>query len=167
MKQLTLAFCLVILLAATAWAMDPRQGFGKYRWGQPCQSFVTGPAWAVERARPIWDPQVRAFGLEYEAGDTSKSRFVLHYNKDENPNFEGVPLGRAFYGCDRTTGKLSLMVLSHDLLAVPELIRKTTAFLGPPTQTTMVQTIWTMPELYVQIDQVYMILYDRRAGKIE
>jgi hypothetical protein len=59
------------------------------------------------------------------------------------------------------------MVLSHDLLAVPELIRKTTAFLGPPTQTTMVQTIWTMPDLYVQIDQVYMILYDRRAGKIE
>jgi hypothetical protein len=82
MKQLTLAFCLVILLAATAWAMDPRQGFGKYRWGQPCQSFVTGPAWAVERARPIWDPQVRAFGRAYEAGDTRKSRFVLHYNKD-------------------------------------------------------------------------------------
>ena len=117
--------------------MDPRQGFGKYTWEQPCESFVKGPSWAVEKARPIWDPQVRVFGLEYETGDVSKSRFVLHYNKDEKPNFEGVPLGRAFYGCDRTTGKLALMVLSHDLLTVPDLIRKTTAFLGPPTQTTM------------------------------
>lgn len=167
MKQLALAVCLVSLFAATGWAMDPRQGFGNHKWGQSCQSFVTGPSWNVERARPIWDPQVRVFGLEYDLEKSRNSRFVLHYDKDETPNFEGVPLGRAFYGCDRRSGRLSLMVLSHDLLAVPELIRKTTDFLGPPTQTTMVQTIWSLPDLYVQIDQVYMILYDKHSGKIE
>lgn len=31
--------------------------------------------------------------------------------------------------------------------------------------TTMIQTIWNLPDLYVQIDQVYMIIYDSRAGK--
>lgn len=167
MKRLILTLFFALLLVGQAWAMDPRQGFGKIQWGQSCDSFVKGPSWAVERARPVWDPQVRVFGLEYEAPGESKSRFLLHYNKDENPHFEGVPLGRAFYGCDRQTGKLSLMILSHDLLAVPALIQKTTALLGPPTQTTMVQTIWSLPDVYVQIDQVYMVIYDKRAGKIE
>lgn len=167
MKRLVICLVMTTLFATSAWAMDPRQGFGKVQWGQRCDSFASGPSWAVERARPIWDPKVRVFGLEYESVGESKGRFVLHYNKDENPNFEGVPLGRAFYGCDRQTGKLSLMILSHDLLAVPTLIQKTTALLGPPTQTTMVQTVWSLPDLYVQIDQVYMVLYDKRAGKFD
>jgi hypothetical protein len=105
------------------------------------------------------------FGMEYVPVGESKGRFTLHYNKDESPNFEGVPLSRAFYGCDKTSGRFSLMVLSHDLLSVPDLIKKTTALLGPPTQTTMIQTIWSLADLYVQIDQVYMIIYDKRAGK--
>jgi hypothetical protein len=157
---------MAILLATPAWAMDPHQGFGTYKWGLSCQSFVKGPSWATERAKPIWDPKVQMFALEYVPEGEAKGRFTLRYNKDENPNFEGVPLARAFYGCDNTTGRFSLMVLSHDLLAVPELIRKATALLGPPTQTTMIQTIWSLPDLYVQIDQVYMIIYDKRAGKI-
>jgi hypothetical protein len=81
------------------------------------------------------------------------------------PAASGLPLGRAFYGCEKTTGRFSLVVLSHDLLAVPGLVRKATEKFGPPTQTTMIQTIWSQPDLYVQIDQVYMIIYDRRAGK--
>ena len=98
---------------------------------------VSGPSWVVERARPIWDAQVQLFDLQYEPVGKDTGQFILHYNKDATPNFEGVPLGRAFYGCNRQTGRFSLMVLSHDLLAVPQLIQKTTALLGPPTKTTM------------------------------
>lgn len=166
MKRFLPVCLLAVLIAVPGWAMDPRQGFGKYHWGETCQSIISGPSWATERARPVWDPQVQLFGLEYEQGEDAKSQFTLHYNKDENPTFEGVPLARAFYGCDKRTGKFSLMVLSHDLLAVPDLIQKTTQLLGPPTRTTMIQTMWNLPDLYVQIDQVYMILYDKRAGKI-
>lgn len=165
MKRLLPVCLLVLLTAAPSFAMDPRQGFGNVQWGQTCSSFINGPGWATERARPVWDNQVQLFGLEYEQAGESKGQFTLNYNKDENANFEGVPLGRAFYGCEKATGRFSLMVLSHDLLAVPALVQKTTALLGPPTKTTMIQTIWTKPDLYVQIDQVYMILYDRRAAK--
>ncbi len=165
MKRVLLACLLAVLAAAPALAMDLHQGFGKYKWGQACQSFTAGPSWAVERARPVWDPQVQMFSLEYDPAGESKSRFTLHYDKDETPAFEGVPLGRVFYGCDKQTGRFSLVVLSHDLLAVPKLVRKATDLLGPPTQTTMIQTIWALPDIYVQIDQIYMIIYDRRSGK--
>lgn len=164
--RLVFACLLALLLATPAQAMDLHKGFGQYAWGQSCQSIVKGPSWATERAQPVWDATVQMFGMEYVPVGESRGRFTLHYNKDETPRFEGVPLSRAFYGCDKTSGRFSLMVLAHDLLAVPDLIKKATALLGPPTQTTMIQTIWTLPDLYVQIDQVYMIIYDRRAGKI-
>jgi len=166
MTRLVFACLLAFMLATPAWAVDLHQGFGKYKWGQSCQSFAKGPSWATERARPVWDPQVQMFNLEYVPAGESKGRFTLYYDKDESPNFEGVPLSRAFYGCDKTSGRLSLMVLSHDLLSVPQLIQKTAKLLGPPTQTTMIQTIWSLSDLYVQIDQVYMVIYDKRAGKI-
>jgi len=167
MKHFLPVTCLLLaVFASPVRAMDLHQGFGDFRWGQSCTSMVSGPSWVVERARPIWDAQVQLFDLQYEPVGKDTGQFILHYNKDATPNFEGVPLGRAFYGCDRQTGRFSLMVLSHDLLAVPQLIQKTTALLGPPTRTTMIQTIWTLPDLYVQIDQVYMIIYDKRAGKL-
>lgn len=167
MKRTLAAVCLFLpLLASTAWGLDLRQGFGDFRWGQTCHPAVAGPGWVVERAKPVWDAQVQLFELQYEPVDQSTGQFVLHYNKDATPTFDGVPLGRTFYGCDRTNDRFSLVVLSHDLLAVPKLIEKTTALLGPPTNTTMIQTIWVLPDLYVQIDQVYMIIYDRRDGKI-
>lgn len=165
-RFLPVAWLWLTLVAVPAWGMDLHQGFGNLRWGQTCASTFAGPSWVVERASPIWDAKVQLFDLQYEPMGQETGRFVLHYNKDTTPNFEGVPLGRAFYGCDRTTGRFSLMVLSHDLLSVPPLIEKATALLGPPTKTTMIQTIWTLPDLYVQIDQVYMIIYDRRAGAL-
>lgn len=167
MKRHILPLLLLLALATPALAMDLHQGFGAMRWGQTCQSFVNGPAWAIERARPVWDEQVQMFGMEYVPVGETKGRFVLHYDKDEKPVFEGVPLSRIFYGCDRNSGRFSLVVLAHDLLSVPQLIEKTTKLLGPPSQTTMIQTIWSLPDLYVQIDQVYMIVYDKRAGKIQ
>lgn len=166
MKRLLFACLLTLTLAGPALAMDLHKGFGAVRWGQSCQSFVNGPSWAIERARPVWDPQVQMFGMEYVPVGESKGKFVLHYNKDEKAEFEGVPLSRIFYGCDKTSSRFSLVVLAHDLLSVPQLIEKTTKLIGPPTQTTMIQTIWSLPDLYVQIDQVYMIIYDKRAGKI-
>ncbi|WP_428562721.1 MAG: hypothetical protein ACP59X_22130 [Solidesulfovibrio sp. DCME] len=166
MKRLLLT-CLIVLAAATsAWSLDLRQGFGKYRYGETCQKLFAAPSFAVERARPIWNAQLQMFGLAYDPDVVAKSPFVLRYDKDEKPNFDGVPLNRVYYGCDKNTDRFSLVVLVHDLLAVKQLVEKTTAALGPPTNTTMIQTIWALPDLYVQIDQVYMIIYDRRAGKI-
>jgi hypothetical protein len=156
----------MLFAASNALGTDLGQGFGKYRFGQSCQQLFKGPSFAIERARPVWDPTVQMFGLEYDPDKAADSKFILHYDKDEKPNFEGVPLGRVFYGCDKTTGRFSLVILSHDLLTVNQIVQKTTALLGEPTLTTMIQTIWSLPELYVQIDQVYMIIYDRRAGKI-
>jgi hypothetical protein len=161
-------FCCFFLMfaASSAQGMDLRQGFGKYQYGQSCQQLFKGPSFAIERASPIWDPTVQAFGLEYDPEKADASKFVLHYDREEKPNFEGVPLGRIFYGCEKASDRFSLVILSHDLLAVDQLVQKTTALLGEPTRTTMVQTIWALPDLYVQIDQVFMIIYDRRAGKI-
>lgn len=161
------ACCLFVLVAATsARAMDLSQGFGKYRFGDKCPPLFSGPSFAVERARPIWDRQLQMFGLAYDPDIVAKSSFILYYDKDEKPEFEGIPLGRIYYGCDKNTGRFSLVVLAHDLLTVQQLVQKTTALLGEPTNTTMIQTIWALPDLYVQIDQVFMIIYDRRAGKI-
>jgi hypothetical protein len=166
MKRLIFLCIFLLLATSSALATDLRQGFGKYRFGQTCQDLFKGPNFAIERARPIWDPQVQMFGLEYEPEGVSKSSFVLHYDREEKTSFEGIPLGRIFYGCNKTTDRFSLVVISHDLLAVSKLVQKTTELLGEPTNTTMIQTIWALPDLYVQIDQVYMIIYDRRAGKV-
>lgn len=163
---LPVVWLLCALVAVPAWGMDLHQGFGDLRWGQTCKHKLSGPSWRVERARPVWDSQVQLFDLQYEPIGQETGRFILHYDKDATPKFQGVPLGRAFYGCERATDRFSLMVLSHDLLSVPQLIEKTTALLGPPTKTTMIQTIWALPDIYVQIDQVYMIIYDRKAGKL-
>ena len=134
-----LLFLSVILLFATtnALAMDLHEGFGKYRFGQKCQELFSGPSFAIERARPVWDPQVQMFNLEYDPAKVANSPFILRYDKEEKPSFEGIPLGRVFYGCDKDTDRFSLVVLSHDLLSVDQLIRKTTALLGEPTRSTM------------------------------
>ncbi len=166
MKRFLSCCLFVFCLAATAQAMDLRQGFGKYAFGKNCKDLFSGPSFAIERARPVWDRQVQMFGLAYDPETVAKSPFLLYYDKDEKPEFFGVPLGRAYYGCDKDSGRFSLVVLSHDLLSVQQLVRKTTALLGEPTHTTMIQTIWSLPDLYVQIDQVFMIIYDRRAGKL-
>lgn len=166
MKRLFLLCFILLLVATNAMATDLREGFGKYRFGQTCRELFSGPSFAIERARPIWDPQVQMFNLEYDPAKVAQSPFILHYDKEEKPNFEGIPLGRVFYGCNKDTDRFSLVVLSHDLLAVDKLIQKTTELLGEPTRSTMVQTIWVLPDLYVQIDQVFVIIYDRRAGKI-
>jgi hypothetical protein len=166
MKRLILTCLIVLVAASTAWSMNLQQGFGKYRYGDTCAKLFSGPSFAVERARPIWNAQLQMFGLAYDPDVVAKSPFILHYDKDEKPNFDGVPLNRIYYGCNKDSDRFSLVVLVHDLLAVKQLVEKTTAELGPPTNTTMIQTIWALPELYVQIDQVYMIIYDRRAGKI-
>lgn len=165
MKRFLVAGIALLLAATNALAMDMRQGFGKYRFGDSCGQLFAGPTFAVERAQPVWNPQAGVFGMEYDPELVARGPFVLHYDKEEKPSFEGVPLGRVFYGCDKATGRFSLVVLSHDLLTVEELTRRTTARLGTPTLTTMVQTIWSLPDLYVQIDQVFMIIYARRAGK--
>jgi|GEM_PF-2023324 len=164
MRSLFLACLIVLSCAPRGVAADAGQGFGNYRFGQSCRQLFAGPSFAEERARPVWDEKVQMFGLEYDPALQAKSPFILRYDKDEKPNFEGVPLGRVFYGCDKATDRFSLVVLSHDLLAVPELVQKATERFGPPTMTTMIQTIWSLPDLYVQIDQVYMIIYDRRDG---
>lgn len=166
MKRLILTCLIVLVVASTAWSMNLQQGFGKYRYGDTCTKLFSGPSFAVERARPIWNAQLQMFGLAYDPEVVAKSPFILHYDKDEKPNFDGVPLNRIYYGCNKDSDRFSLVVLVHDLLSVKQLVEKTTAELGPPTNTTMIQTIWALPELYVQIDQVYMIIYDRRAGKI-
>jgi hypothetical protein len=139
--------------------------FGQYRLGESCEKLFSGPSFAVEKARPAWDPRYQMFGLEHDPDSVAKSRFILHYDRDEKPAFEGVPLGRIYYGCDKDSGRFSLIVMAHDLLAVPKLVHKATERFGPPTMTTMIQTIWNLPDLYVQIDQVFMIIYDSRAGK--
>uniref|UniRef100_I2Q7F4 Uncharacterized protein n=1 Tax=Desulfovibrio sp. U5L TaxID=596152 RepID=I2Q7F4_9BACT len=162
-----LCACLLVLAAATsALAMDLHQGFGKYPFGKSCKELFEGPSFGIERARPIWDRQLQMFGLAYDPEVVAKSPFVLYYDKDEKPEFLGVPLGRVYYGCDKDSGRFSLVVLAHDLLSVHQLVQKTTALLGEPTNTTMIQTVWALPDLYVQIDQVFMIIYDRRAGKV-
>ena len=166
MKRLVFAFLFVFATAAVANALDMHQGFGKYRFGDTCQHIFEGPSFAVERARPIWNSQLQMFGLAYDPDVVAKSPFTLHYDKDEKPQFEGIPLNRIYYGCNKNTGRFSLVVLVHDLLSVKDLVQKTTAILGEPTNTTMIQTIWALPDLYVQIDQVYMIIYDRRAGRV-
>jgi len=164
MKHIALACLFVFLTVANALALDPHEGFGKYKFGDSCQELFSGPSFAIEQARPVWDEKVRVFGLEYDPQIQAKSPIILHYDKDEKPSFEGIPLGRVFYGCDKNTGRFSLVILSHDLLAVPQLVEKATAIFGEPTQRTMVQTIWALPDIYVQVDQVFMIIYDRRAG---
>ncbi|MHC1712472.1 MAG: hypothetical protein AB9872_10005 [Solidesulfovibrio sp.] len=166
MKRVLFSCFFLLFAASNALGTDLGQGFGKYQFGQSCQQLFKGPSFSIERARPVWDPKVQMFGLEYDPDKASDSKFILHYDKDEKPSFEGVPLGRVFYGCDKTTGRFSLVILSHDLLTVNQIVQKTTELLGEPTLTTMIQTIWALPELYVQIDQVYMIIYDRRAGKM-
>lgn len=166
MKRLLLTCVLVLATATAALAMDMHKGFGKYAFGQTCASLFSGPSFAVERARPMWNRQLQMFGLTYDPKVVADSPFVLHYDKDEQPEFMGVPLNRVFYGCSKSTNRFSLVVLVHDLLTFDDLVKKTTAALGAPTDTTMIQTIWALPDLYVQIDQVYMIIYDRRAGKV-
>ena len=166
MKRAVLVLCCLLCLASTAWSMDLHQGFGKYRFGDACSTLFSGDSFAEERARPIWDAKVQMFGLAYDPEIVAKSPFILHYDKDEKADFYGVPLGRVYYGCNKDSGRFSLVVLSHDLLSVQALVQKTTEQLGAPTMTTMIQTIWVLPDIYVQIDQVYMIIYDRRAGKI-
>lgn len=166
MKRLILTCLIVLAAVSTAWSMNLQQGFGKYRYGESCEKIFSGPSFAVERARPIWNAQLQMFGLAYDPDVVAKSPFILHYDKDEKPAFDGVPLNRIYYGCNKDSGRFSLVVLVHDLLSVKQLVEKTTAALGAPTNTTMIQTIWALPDLYVQIDQVYMIIYDRRAGKI-
>lgn len=165
MKHFLCACLLVLAATTTALGMDIRQGFGKYPFGKSCKELFESPSFGVERARPVWDRQVQMFVLAYDPDTVAKSPFVLYYDKDEKPEFDGVPLGRTYYGCDKDTGRFSLVVLAHDLLSVRQLVQKTTDMLGPPTNTTMIQTIWALPDLYVQIDQVFMIIYDRRAGK--
>lgn len=165
-KAILLSVCLVLLAQATSlFAAESRHGFGKYRFGESCQKLFSGPSFAEEKARPVWDPKFQMFGLVHDPESYAKSQFVLRYDRDEKPNFEGVPLGRVYYGCNKTTGRFSLVVMSHDLLAVPKLVQKASERYGPPTMTTMIQTIWNLPDLYVQIDQVFMIIYDSRAGK--
>ena len=165
-RALIVSLCLAFLSPALpASAASSRHVFGKYAFGESCQKLFSGPTFAEEKARPVWDPKYQMFGLVHDPEVTAQSRFTLHYDRDAKPNFEGVPLGRVYYGCDKTTGRFSLVVMSHDLLAVPGLVRKATESFGPPTMTTMIQTIWNLPDLYVQIDQVYMIIYDSRAGK--
>ncbi|MFU2208434.1 hypothetical protein [Solidesulfovibrio sp. C21] len=166
MKRLLFAFLFVCATAVAAQAMGLRQGFGKYRYGESCQTLFSGPSFALERARPIWNKQLQMFGLAYDPDVVAKSPFILHYDKEEKTQFQGIPLNRIYYGCDKNTGRFSLVVLVHDLLTVKDLVKKTTALLGEPTDTTMIQTIWVLPDLYVQIDQVYMLIYDRRAGKV-
>lgn len=166
LKALFLTLSLVLLTpTAGVQAADPFHGFGKYRFGETCQTLFSGPSFAEEKARPVWDPKYQMFGLVHDPESYAQSQFVLRYDRDEKPNFQGVPLGRVYYGCSKKTGKFSLVVMSHDLLAVPGLIQKATEVFGPPTMTTMIQTIWNLPEIYVQIDQVFMIIYDSRAGK--
>ena len=166
MKRLLLTCLLVLAAASAAWGMNLRQGFGKYRYGESCDTMFAKPSFAVERARPLWNAQLQMFGLAYDPETVAKSPFILHYDRDEKPEFDGVPLNRIYYGCNKDSGRFSLVVLVHDLLSVGKLVEKVTAELGAPTTTTMIQTIWALPDLYVQIDQVYMIVYDRRAGKI-
>jgi len=166
LKAILLSLSLVLAAAPTsAFAVDSFHGFGKYKFGDSCQTLFSGPSFAEEKARPVWDPQYQMFGLVHDPDVFAKSQFVLHYDRDETPNFEGVPLGRVYYGCNKHTGRFSLVVMAHDLLAVPQLVKKASEQFGPPTMTTMIQTIWNLPDLYVQIDQVYMIIYDSRAGK--
>ena len=165
-RAILLSCCLVLLApTAEASAAGSRHTFGKYTFGQSCQTLFSGPSFAVEKARPVWDPKYQMFGLEHDPESNAKSPFVLHYDRDEKPNFEGVPLGRVYYGCNKDSGRFTLMVMTHDLLAVPKLVQKASALFGPPSVTTMIQTVWNLPDLYVQIDQIYMIIYDARAGK--
>ena len=166
-KILLSCLCLVVALscAVPVRAASDRHAFGRYVFGESCRKLFTGPAFAEEKARPIWDPKYQMFGLVHDPEITAQSRFTLHYDRDEKPNFQGVPLGRVYYGCEKATGRFSLVVMTHDLLAVPKLVQKASENYGPPTMTTMLQTIWNLPDLYVQIDQVYMIIYDSRAGK--
>ena len=166
LKAVFLTLCLILAAAPTSpYAAETGHGFGKYRFGQACQTLFSGPSFAEEKARPVWDAKFQMFGLTHDPEIYAQSPFVLHYDRDETPTFEGVPLGRVYYGCNKKTGLFSLVVMSHDLLAVPKLVQKASKRFGPPTMTTMIQTIWNLPDLYVQIDQVYMIIYDSRAGK--
>ena len=114
MKHIALACLFVFLTVANALALDPHEGFGKYKFGDSCQELFSGPSFAIEQARPVWDEKVRVFGLEYDPQIQAKSPIILHYDKDEKPSFEGIPLGRVFYGCDKNTGRFSLVILSHD-----------------------------------------------------
>ena len=165
-KALLVSLCLFFASPlAVVSAADSRHTFGKYSFGQSCQTLFSGPSFAEEKARPVWDPKYQMFGLEHDPDVNAKSPFVLHYDRDEKPNFQGVPLGRVYYGCNKASGRFSLVLMTHDLLSVPKLVQKASALYGPPTMTTMIQTIWNLPDLYVQIDQVYMIIYDARAGK--
>lgn len=166
LKTLLVSLCLLFASPlGAASASDARHTFGKYTLGESCQTLFTGPSFAVEKARPVWDPKYQMFGLVHDPAVNAGSPFVLHYDRDEKPNFQGVPLGRVYYGCTKASGRFSLVLMTHDLISVPLLVQKASALYGPPTMTTMIQTIWDLPDLYVQIDQVYMIIYDSRAGK--
>ena len=144
MKRLLLTCLLVLTAASAAWGMNLRQGFGKYRYGESCDTMFGKPSFAVERARPIWNAQLQMFGLAYDPETVAKSPFILHYDRDEKPEFDGVPLNRIYYGCNKDSGRFSLVVLVHDLLSVGKLVES-----GLLALTAGADTIRLMPPLTI------------------
>ena len=119
MKRLFLACLLTLTMAAPALAMDLHKGFGAIRWGQTCRSFVNGPSWAIERARPVWDPQVQMFGMieQYLADHGLTDTVLLTGSRCEDRCTTGpnIRIDGQLYG--EVTGERLLELLSRHLSA--------------------------------------------------
>ena len=46
MKRLILTCLIVLAAATTAWSMNLRQGYGKYRYGDTCEKFPSPETWS-------------------------------------------------------------------------------------------------------------------------
>lgn len=161
--------CLLALaltaLAASAMAMDIRQGFRDIPWGADCAKAFSGDDWTVYKAFPLWEGKSRMLTLSFDEADAEKTKYVLHYNRNEETAYEGFNLRTVYYGCGKKDGKFGLIIMRYSVTAMDKVSAKMREVLGKPTQTNIAQQIWDLPEIYAQIDQNSLIIYSKKYGE--
>lgn len=167
MKRLLAAFLFVALasLPALSSAMDIRQGFRDIPWGAECAKTFNGDDWTVYKAYPLWEDANRILSLSLDEKDAEKTKYILHYNRTEQTDFEGFSLRTIYYGCGKTDGKFSLVIMRYSVTAIDKVAAKMKELLGEPSDANIVQRIWDLPDIYAQIDQNTLIIYSKKFGR--
>ncbi len=165
MRRIVFACLLVLVLSVPAMGMSIKEGFRDIPWGADCDKVFSGDDWTVYKAYPEWEGASRMLTLSFDEKDADKTKYVLHYNRNEETEFEGFSLRTVYYGCGKQNGKFALVIMRYSVTAMDQVSKKMREVLGNPTDSNIVQQIWDLPDIYAQIDQNSLIIYSKKYGQ--
>jgi len=154
-------------MTSYALAMDVKSGFNGIPWGTECAKAFVGETWRPYRAFPVWDKKGQFLRLSFDEKDAARTPYALRHNPDEKTKFANFNLRSIHYGCGKTTGKFTFVVLRYTITSKDGIEARAEKMLGKPSRATSSGKIWDLPDLVVHCDQNTMLIFAKKYREPE